>query len=131
MAGPRRREFPRPTAWPRSRRYLSDKQRTPPSRGAEHVAKCGPELLTPQMGQGDPAYVSRNTGRAGWQWRAGAFNAPDISVRLQDCKNGSGAFLRTIDHLQTQIVVLEAAPTWATSWTQEDNHQYVCSGKCV
>ena len=35
------------------------------------------------------------------------------------------------DHLQTQIVVLEAAPTWATSWRQEDNHCYVCSGKCV
>ena len=50
--------------------------------------------------------------------RSGAFNfrAPDISVRLQDSTNGSGPFLYELppDHLQTQIVVLGAAPTWET-----------------
>ena len=48
--------------------------------------------------------------------RGGAFRAPDISVRLQDSTNGSGPFLYELppDHLQTQIVVLGAAPTWET-----------------
>ena len=107
-----------PTAGRALRRYLSDKQRTPPSRGAEHVAKCGPELLTPQMGQGDPAYVSRNTGRAGWHGELAPHcditAAPDISTARMD-----PAFPPA------------NRPTWATSWRQEDNHCYVCSGKCV
>ena len=82
---PRRREIRRPTAGRALRRYLSDKQGPPRSRGAEHVAKCGPELLTPQMGQGDPAYVSRNTGRAGWHGEL-APSGPRVSL----LQNGFG-----------------------------------------
>ena len=90
MAGPAGGKFLVPRRGRAPRRYLSDKQRTPPSRGAEHVAKCGPELLnpngqTPQMGQGDPAYVSRNTGRAGWHGEL-APSGPRVSL----LQNGSG-----------------------------------------
>ena len=114
-----------PTAGRALRRYLSDKQGPPPSRGAEHVAECGPELLTPN-GSGGPRLCEPEYRTGGMAWRAGAFRAPGISTA-----EWIRPFLRMTDHLQTQIVVLEAAPTWATSWRQEDNHQYVCSGKCV
>ena len=111
---PRRREISCPTAGRALRRYLSDKQSPPPSRGAEHVAKCRPELLTPHNGSEGPR--NRRDGREWASWRLTVISiitaAPDFPVaRLQEWTR---PFLRMTDHLQTQIVVLEAAPTWET-----------------
>ena len=103
-----------PRRGPAPRRYLRDKQRTPHSRGTRHVAKWGPELLTPQLGQEDPGTPSR----AGWQRASWRLQGPGYlckTARLQEWIRPS---LRATRHLQTQI------NPWAR-WRIEGNRMSV------
>ena len=98
------------------RRYLSDKQRTPRSRGAKHVAKCGPKVLTPKWVRGtplrEPVHRAERDGGKRASWR---LQCPGYLCKTARLQEWIRPFLRATHHLQTQI----------SPWRQEDTHMSV------